>query len=73
MNTKAIYAAGGGIAAVAVAIFLIMSTGIFNNNNSSGQGFNQGALMNMSLQTKLPIELQRFKLFLMHIIQTWEL
>lgn len=47
MNTKAIYAAGGGIAAVAVAIFLIMSTGIFSNNNSSGQGFNQGALMNV--------------------------
>jgi hypothetical protein len=47
MNTKAIYAAGGGIAAVAVAIFLIMSTGIFSNNNSSGQGFNQGALMNI--------------------------
>ena len=47
MNTKAIYAAGGGIAAVAVAIFIIMSTGIFSNNNSSGQGFNQGALMNI--------------------------
>jgi hypothetical protein len=47
MNTKAIYAAGGGIAAVAVAIFLIMSTGIFSNNNSSGQGFNQGALKNI--------------------------
>jgi hypothetical protein len=47
MNTKAIYAAGGGIAAVAVAIFLIMSTGIFSNNNSSGQGFNQGALMDI--------------------------
>ncbi|HEX7208882.1 MAG TPA: hypothetical protein VF233_11920 [Nitrososphaeraceae archaeon] len=47
MNTKAIYAAGGGIAAVAVAIFLIMSTGIFSNSNSSGQGFNQGALMNI--------------------------
>src|SRR5829696_5720763 len=47
MNTKAIYAAGAGIAALAVAIFLIMSTGIFSNNNSSGQGFNQGALMNI--------------------------
>ena len=48
MNTKAIYAAGAGIAAVgAVVIFLIMSTGIFNNNNSSGQGFNQGALRNI--------------------------
>lgn len=47
MNTKAIYAAGGGIAAVAVAIFLIMGTGIFSNNNSSGQGFNQGALTNI--------------------------
>lgn len=41
------YAAGGGIAAVAVAIFLIMNTGIFNNTNFIGQGFNQGALMNI--------------------------
>lgn len=41
------YAAGGGIAAVAVAIFLIMNTGIFNNTNFIGQGFNQGALMNV--------------------------
>jgi hypothetical protein len=45
MNTKAIYAAGGGIAAVAVAIFFIMNTGLFNNLNFSGQGFNQGAMM----------------------------
>lgn len=41
------YAAGGGIAAVAVAIFLIMNTGIFNNTNFIGQGFNQGALTNI--------------------------
>lgn len=41
------YAAGGGIAAVAIAIFLIMNTGIFNNTNFIGQGFNQGALMNI--------------------------
>jgi hypothetical protein len=47
MNKKAMYAAGGGIAAVAVAIFLIMNTGIFNNTNFIGQGFNQGALMNI--------------------------
>jgi hypothetical protein len=47
MNKKAMYAAGGGIAAVAVAIFLIMNTGIFNNTNFIGQGFNQGALMNV--------------------------
>jgi hypothetical protein len=47
MNRKAIYAAGGGIAAVAVAIFLIMNAGIFTNTNSIGQGFNQGALMNI--------------------------
>ena len=32
---------------VAVAIFLIMNTGIFNNTNFIGQGFNQGALMNI--------------------------
>ncbi len=47
MNKKAMYAAGGGIAAVAIAIFLIMNTGIFNNTNFIGQGFNQGALMNI--------------------------
>jgi hypothetical protein len=47
MNKKAMYAAGGGIAAVAVAIFLIMNTGIFNNTNFIGQGFNQGALTNI--------------------------
>jgi hypothetical protein len=47
MNKKAMYAAGGGIAAVAVAIFLIMNTGIFTNTNFIGQGFNQGALMNI--------------------------
>ncbi|MDQ3869532.1 MAG: hypothetical protein M3250_08240, partial [Thermoproteota archaeon] len=47
MNRKAIYAAGGGIAAVAVAIFLIMNAGILTNTNSIGQGFNQGALMNI--------------------------
>src|SRR5919109_55975 len=47
MNRKAIYAAGGGIAAVVVAIFLIMGTGIFVNTNLNGQGFNQGALMNI--------------------------
>ena len=47
MDTKAIYAAGGGIAAVAVAIFLILNTGIFTNTKYSGQGFNQGALMNI--------------------------
>ena len=32
---------------VAIAIFLIMNTGIFNNTNFIGQGFNQGALMNI--------------------------
>jgi hypothetical protein len=47
MNRKAIYAAGGGIAAAVVAIFLIMGTGIFVNTNSNGQGFNQGALMDI--------------------------
>jgi hypothetical protein len=47
MDTKAIYAAGGGIAALAVAIFLILNTGIFTNTKYSGQGFNQGALMNI--------------------------
>ena len=47
MDRKAIYAAGGGIAAVAVAIYLIMNTGILTNTNSIGQGFNQGALMNI--------------------------
>jgi hypothetical protein len=47
MDRKAIYAAGGGIAAVAVAIYLIMNTGILTNTNSIGQGFNQGALTNI--------------------------
>jgi hypothetical protein len=47
MDKNAMYAAGGGIAAVAVAIFLIMNTGIFTNTNFIGQGFNQGALMNI--------------------------
>ena len=47
MDRKAIYAAGGGIAAAAVVIYLIMNTGILTNTNSIGQGFNQGALMNI--------------------------
>ena len=50
MDTKAIYAAGGGIAAVAVAIFLILNTGIFTNTKYTGQGFNQGALMNINIK-----------------------
>src|SRR6187200_630157 len=45
MNIKAIYAAGGAIAAVAIAIFLVISSGIFGNGNFHGQvGFNQNAL-----------------------------
>ena len=33
MNVRAIYAVGGVIVAVAVAIFLIMGTGILSNSN----------------------------------------
>jgi hypothetical protein len=45
MNIKAIYAAGGAIAAVAIVIFLVISSGIFGNGNFHGQvGFNQNAL-----------------------------
>lgn len=40
MNIKAIYAAGGAIVAVAVAIFLIAGTGVFSNNNFQ-KAFNQ--------------------------------
>ena len=40
MNIKAIYAAGGAIVAVAVAIFLIAGTGVFSNNNFQ-KGLNQ--------------------------------
>jgi hypothetical protein len=47
MDRKAIYAAGGGIAAVALAIFLIINTGILTNTDFIRQGFNQGALMNI--------------------------
>lgn len=42
---KAIYAAGGASAAVAIAIFLVISSGIFSSGNFHGQGgFNQDAL-----------------------------
>jgi LEA14-like dessication related protein len=45
MNIKAMYAAGGAIAAVAIVIFLVISSGIFGNGNFHGQvGFNQNAL-----------------------------
>jgi hypothetical protein len=40
MNIKAIYAAGGAIVAVAVAIFLIAGTGVLSNNNFQ-KGLNQ--------------------------------
>ena len=40
MNIKAIYAVGGAIVAVAVAIFLIAGTGVFSNNNFQ-KAFNQ--------------------------------
>ena len=52
MNVKAIYAAGGGIAAVAIIIFLVINTGVFTNTNSSGQGINQNAFKN-----PVPIEI----------------
>ena len=44
MNIRAIYAVGGVIVAVAVAIFLIMGTGILSNSNFQRQGFNQNRL-----------------------------
>ena len=46
MNIKAIYAAGGAIVAVAVAIFLIAGTGVFSNNNFQ-KAFNQNPSNNI--------------------------
>src|SRR6188472_647824 len=51
MNIKAIYAAGGAIVAVAVAIFLIAGTGVLSNNN-----FQKGLNQNTSNGTQ-PIKL----------------
>jgi hypothetical protein len=45
MNTKAIYALGGGIAILGIAIFLVMGTGFFGGNtNSNKQQTNQNSL-----------------------------
>ena len=51
MNIKAIYAVGGAIVAVAVAIFLIAGTGVLSNNN-----FQKGLNQNPSNSTQ-PIKL----------------
>jgi hypothetical protein len=52
MNIKAIYAAGGAIVAVAVAIFLIAGTGVFSNSN-----FQKGLNLNPSNGIIQPIKL----------------
>lgn len=45
MNTKAIYALGAGIAILGIAIFLIMSTGLFGGNTTPNkQQINQNSL-----------------------------
>ena len=48
MNTKAIYALGGGIAILGITIFLIMGTGFFDGNtNSNKQQINQNSLKDL--------------------------
>jgi len=82
MNIKAIYAAGGAIAAVAIAIFLVISSGIFGNGNFHGQvGFNQNALkdaqaIKLSIKNisgkQIDNKTANIQVVLMHIIQTGE-
>ena len=46
MNIRAIYVAAGAIVAVAVAIFLIMGTGVLSNGNFNRDLSNQTSLKN---------------------------
>src|ERR1041385_6560676 len=56
MNIRAIYMAAGGIVAVAVAIFLIMGTGVLTNGNFSKDQPNQNSLKNSPQPINLSIK-----------------
>jgi hypothetical protein len=56
MNIRAIYVAAGAIVAVAVAIFLIMGTGILSNGNFNRDQSNQNSLKNSPQLIKLSIK-----------------
>jgi hypothetical protein len=56
MNIRAIYMAAGGIVAVAVAIFLIMGTGVLTNGNFSRDQPNQNSLKNSPQPINLSIK-----------------
>ena len=56
MNIRAIYMAAGAIVAVAVAIFLIMGTGVLTNGNYSRDQSNQNSLKNSPQPIELSIK-----------------
>ena len=56
MNIRAVYVAAGAIVVVAVAIFLIMGTGVLSNSNLIKDHSNVNSLMNSPQPIKLSIK-----------------